>query len=136
MRGILMKFIYDKEYYKNIKTNKKIELYITVFIKKHFPIYCDDLKVLELLDDASKEFGPQVNGVAIPGELKIRLKYNLFKSIVEGKCNIERKKQALCTMYHEMQHIVNYLELKHFFDLIDSGNQSRYIKHGIKNLLA
>ena len=129
-----MKFLYNIGH-RRLDKDAKIEAVIQKFLKDVFGQKYYYLKIIEFLPKSSECFACQVEGVAIPKEKKIRLKYESFIDAYNEKSNTIDNQEVLGTLVHEMQHLINNEQYSTLFSLIKDSTDLGYVKCGMSNLL-
>lgn len=130
-----MIFIYGDSCGDNIGCKKEMEEGITSFLWDKFSGKCSELKAIKFLPQNSKRFAPQVEGIALKGERKILLKLESYSAYYDGKQDKEYEMEIFNVLCHEMQHIINEVELKDIFYVIENVNDVSYVKLGMNHLI-
>jgi hypothetical protein len=139
----MIKFIYDNKYKHNYILEKlEIEKLIQKFILENFESYIDlDIKINMLSNKHFKDSAAS----AIASKNIIKFNFDKCKDYLSHLKTINNKvdmpkilneKQYLShILYHEMQHIINYIECKDVFNYIKSIDNFAHIKLGIECIL-
>lgn len=130
-----MEFLYKVGNENEIENREKIENVIENFLEGIFGEKCSYVGSIEFLSKDAECFKGQVEGIAIPKEKKIQIKKESFFDYYDDELQKINNREALGTLIHEVQHLINRHELEKLFLEIENSDNLGYVKVGMSNLL-